>query len=205
MPEIASNNSSPPAKQQKIGRWKMLAVLAVCASPIFASYFTYYVIKPSSRTNYGELLDPRQYPIPTLEGKKLSGDPIELNKFQGKWIMLQVGPAACASDCQDKLFQMRQLRLTQGKEKDRVERVWLITDNAALDTMLMREYDGTHMLRVNPQQLKQWLPTQANTQAQDHLYMIDPLGNLMMRFPAQADPNKMKKDLSRLLKASKIG
>ena len=205
MPELASNNPLQPAKRQKIGRWKMLAVLTVCASPIIASYFTYYVIKPSSRTNYGELIDPRQYPIPKLTGAKLSGDPIELTAFQGKWVMLQVGPAACAKDCQDKLFQMRQLRLTQGKERERVERVWLITDNQALDTVLMREYDGTHMLRVNPQQLKQWLPTEANTQAQDHLYMIDPLGNLMMRFPANADPNKMKKDLSRLLKASKIG
>ncbi len=194
-----------PKPNQKIGRWKMLAVVLVCASPIIASYFTYYVIKPSSRTNYGTLLDPRLYPVPQLAASKLDGASFELSKLKGKWLMVQVAPGACAADCQEHLFQMRQLRLTQGKEMDRIERVWLISDQEPIDTMLLRQYDGTHFLRVNPQLAKQWLPVDGNTTMMDHVYMVDPMGNLMMRFPKQADPNKMKKDISRLLKASKVG
>ena len=100
---------------------------------------------------------------------------------------------------------MRQLRLTQGKEMDRIERVWLITDDAALDIALLKKYDGTRLLRVDPQKLAAWLPVKEDTQPSDHLYMIDPLGNLMMRFPKDPDANKIKKDITRLLKASSIG
>jgi hypothetical protein len=128
-----------------------------------------------------------------------------LEAYQGKWIMLQVGNADCTESCAKKLHDMRQLRLAQGKEMDRIERVWLITDAKPLDTMLMREYDGTRMLRANPDQVKAWLPVDEGTTVFDHIYMIDPLGNLMMRFPKDADPNKIKKDLNKLLKASAIG
>lgn len=187
------------------GRWKLYLILAVCAAPIIFSYFTYYVIKPQSRTNYGDLLDPRNYPIPALGTTLLDGKPITLDAYKGKWMMLQVDKAECAAACQTKLYDMRQLRLTQGKNMDRIERVWLITDDQPLDTILIREYDGTHMLRVNVQALKKWLPVDAGTTIADHIYLIDPLGNLMMRYPKDADPNKIKKDLGKLLKASAIG
>lgn len=193
------------SKQKKLGRWKMLAVLAVCASPLIASYFAYYVVKPSGRTNYGTLLDPRAYPMPRLGSTGLDGKPVELDAYQGKWIMLQVDSGKCEAACQKKLYDMRQLRTAQGKERERVERVWLITDQEPLDTILMREYDGTRMLRVKPDALQAWLPLDQGTVLADHIYMIDPLGNLMMRFPKDADPNRIKKDLGRLLKASKIG
>ena len=187
------------------GRWKLFAILAVCASPLIASYFTYYVLKPQARTNYGTLLDPRQHPMPALNASTLDGKPAALDAYQGKWIMLQVNDADCQQACREKLFEMRQLRLTQGREQSRIERVWLVTDEQPVETILLREYDGTHLLRVKPEMLKAWLPTEPGTSPVDHLYMIDPLGNLMMRFPKDADPNKIKKDLSRLLKASSIG
>jgi hypothetical protein len=190
------------------GRWKLLAVLAVCAAPMIASYLTYYVIKPSGRTNYGSLIDPRQYPIPALASTSLDGKPAGLDAFKGKWIMLQVGGGDCQLDCRTRLLNMRQLRLMQGKEMDRIERVWLITDAQPLDTVLMREYDGTRMLRAQAEAVNKWLPLELENgadRASDHLYLIDPLGNLMMRFPKDADPNKVKKDLYKLLKASAIG
>ncbi len=191
--------------QQKKGRWKLFLVIAICASPLIASYLTYYVIKPQGRTNYGALIDPRAYPIPALGATTLDGRPTNLDALKGKWIMLRVGSADCDVTCETQLSNMRQLRLAQGKEMARVERVWLITDNAPLETLLMREYDGTYMLRVKPEVVKAWLPVEQETVASEHLYVIDPLGNLMMRFPKDADPNKMKKDLARLLKASRIG
>lgn len=191
--------------QQRTGRWKLFAVLAICAAPLIASYFTYYVVKPQSRTNYGALIDPRVYPMPVLQASTLDGQRQELNAWKGKWIMLQVSNGDCEEPCRKRLHDMRQLRLAQGKDMDRIERVWLITDNTPLETMLMREYDGTQMLRVNPALVQKWLPVDGGTRVEDHIYMIDPLGNLMMRFPKDADPNKMKKDIAKLLKASRIG
>lgn len=192
-------------KQKTKGRWKLLAVLAVCASPIIASYLTYYVIKPQSRTNYGTLIDPRAHPIPALGTTTLDGKQTSLEAYKGKWIMLHVNEAECQEPCRKKMYEMRQLRLAQGKDMSRVERVWLITDKEPIETMLMREYDGTNMLRAKPELVKNWLPTEQGTTVEDHIYMIDPLGNLMMRFPKNADANKIKKDIGKLLKASRIG
>ncbi|MGV3654199.1 MAG: SCO family protein [Noviherbaspirillum sp.] len=177
----------------------------ICAAPLVASYLTYYVIKPQGRTNYGELLDPRSHPMPELVATALDGKPDSLQAYHGKWIMLQADGAACDEACQKKLYYMRQLRLTQGKDMDRIERVWLITDDQPLETMILREYDGTRFLRARPDQLQAWLPAAPGASISDHIYMIDPLGNLMMRFPKDADPNRIKKDLTRLMKASRIG
>jgi hypothetical protein len=204
-----SNQPTKPAESKPInqhaGRWKLFAVLAVCAAPMILSYFYYYVVKPEGRTNYGALIDPRNYPIPPLGSVALDGKPAALEDYKGKWIMLQIDGGECAEPCRQKLFTMRQLRLTTGKDRDRVERVWAILDDKPLDTVLMREYDGTRLLRVKPEAIKAWLPVETGTSVTDHIYMIDPLGNLMMRFPKDPDPNRMKKDLQRLLKASKIG
>jgi cytochrome oxidase Cu insertion factor (SCO1/SenC/PrrC family) len=191
---------------QHAGRWKLFAVIAVCAAPVIASYLTYYVIKPSGRTNYGDFIESALHSIPTdLATTSLDGKPMPLNGLEGKWIMLQVDSGNCAEPCRTKLYDMRQLRLTQGRERDRIERVWLITDDTPLDTVLMREYDGTRMLRANAAAVAKWLPTAPGATDVDHLYLIDPLGRLMMRFPKNANPNKIKKDLGRVLAASSIG
>jgi hypothetical protein len=189
-----------------MGRLKLLAVLAVCAGPIIASYITYYIIKPQGRTNYGELIDPRQYPIPAMASTTLDGAPRGLDAYKGKWIMLKVGPSDCQQACQDQLFAMRQLRTMQGKEMERIERVWLITDQEPLDTMLLRVNDGTRMLRAPRDAVQRWLPLEGQgDRPEEHIYLIDPLGHLMMRFPKNPDPSRVKKDLGKLLKASAIG
>ena len=196
------------------GRWKLLLVLAVCAAPLVGSYLTYYVIKPKGGvTNFGALIDPRDHPIPAMASTTLDGKPATLDNYKGKWIMLKVGPSDCKQDCQDQLFAMRQLRTMQGKEMERIERVWMITDDQPLDTLLMRVNDGTRMLRAPAAVVDKWLPLEqgAGDRVSDHVYLIDPLGNLMMRFPKGAvssDTEKVKKvhkDISKLLKASAIG
>ncbi|MFC3177411.1 cytochrome C oxidase subunit I [Undibacterium amnicola] len=187
------------------GRWKLLAVLAVCASPLIASYFTYYVIKPGPKNNYGSLIDPRQHPMPTLGLQSEEGKVIELSSLKGKWLILQIDDASCAEVCQRKLLEIRQLRLAQGKNMDRIERVWLITDAQAVAEKLKPGIAGTHLLRSDKSKLEKWLPTELGTNLHDHIYLVDPLGNLMMRYPKDADPNKIKKDLSKLLRASAIG
>ncbi|MDB5958738.1 MAG: cytochrome oxidase subunit [Massilia sp.] len=202
-------------RQTRTGRWKLFAVLAVCAAPLIFSYLTYYVIKPTGRTNYGELIDPRAHPIPVLGATSLDGKPTELTAWQGKWLMLKAGPSACAKPCMDQMFAMRQLRAMQGKEMERIERVWLITDQAPLETVLIRELDGMRMLRASAAAVSGWLPHTAGAPLESSIYLIDPLGHLMMRFPpppagateAQAVEHyaKIKKDIAKVLKASAIG
>ncbi|MFZ6692775.1 SCO family protein [Undibacterium sp. SXout20W] len=194
------------------GRWRLFLIIAICAAPMIASYISYYIIKPTGRTNYGTILDPRAYPTPDLKAKLLGENttPTTLQKtgleaYRGKWIMLSIDSAACADACQKKLIDVRQLRLTQGKDMDRIERVWLLTDEQPIATTLLREHDGMHVLHVDEKALKAWLPVTGETQITDHIYLIDPLGNLMMRFPKDANPNLIKKDLTKLLRASAIG
>jgi hypothetical protein len=202
-------------KQKMRGRWKLLAVLAVCAAPMIFSYLTYYVIKPQARTNFGTLLDPRAHPIPPLGATTLDAKPASLDAYKGKWVMLKVGPSACPKDCMDQMFAMQQVRSMTGKEMGRIERVWLITDSAPLDTMLLRQLDGMRILRAPAAAVAGWLPPEPGAALEDGLWLIDPLGNLMMRFPkvpanaAEADKvqhyAKVKKDIGKLLKASAIG
>jgi hypothetical protein len=207
-PTLQADGTVPVPAARKRGRWMLILVLLVCASPLIASYFTYYVLKPDKRTNYGTLIDQRAHPVPALATTTVDGRPQSLQALQGKWIMLMTAPGTCPQTCRQQLLAMRQLRLMQGKEMDRIERVWLITDREPLDTIIMREFDGTHMLRADGAAVAAWLPADAGTTSADHLYLIDPLGHLMMRFPQ--DPQlqqvrKVYKDINKLLKASAVG
>jgi peroxiredoxin len=184
---------------------KLWLVLLVCVAPLVAAYVTYYIIKPQSRTNYGTLLDPAKYPMPQVEGINHEGKKQPLTQWKGKWVLLQVGPSLCEEVCQKNLYHLRQLRLAQGKERDRLVRVWLVTDGASPSQKVMQEHEGLNTLAVSEAVLDQWLPREVGAQWADHIYIIDPLGNLMMRYPKNSDPNKMKKDISKLLKASSIG
>jgi peroxiredoxin len=215
-PEPASPGAKPIAPSQstvKRSRRTMWLVLLVCAAPIIASYLAFYVIKPEKRNNYGGFIDARTHPIPAaLHTATLDGKPQPLEAFKGKWVMLMAAPADCPDACQKQLFALRQLRTMQGKEMNRIERVWLITDREPLDTFVIREYDGTHMLRADPQAVAAWLPVEAGTGITDHIYLIDPLGHLMMVFPKDPNPaktylhmQKVYKDINKLLKASAIG
>ena len=198
-------NVNQVENQRRRGRWSMFAVLLVCAAPILASYLTYFFIKPEGRTNYGDLIDPRQYPIPAMASTSLDGRPVTLADYQGKWIMLKVGGSACDQKCQDMLFAMRQLRTMQGKDAERIERVWLITDNEPMETFMLRVNDGTRFVRAPADVVNKWLPLEQGGKVEEHIYLIDPLGHLMMRFPKDAEPSKVKKDMVKLLKASAIG
>ena len=188
-------------------RYRMLyLLLAVCVAPVIASYTAYYLLPPAGRTNYGALVEP-QRPLPALSLRRLDGTAVEAASLRGSWLMVQVDGGECDAACAKKLWQMRQVRLTTGKDADRVGRVWLIVDEAPLASSVMREYDGTMFLRARADEVAAFLPLPAGPGARlaDHIWLIDPLGNLMMRWPKDADPNRMKKDLIRLLKASGIG
>jgi len=192
------------AQRTRMGRWKMLAMMLICASPVIASYFTYYVVRPEGRRNYGELIQP-QKDMPQVSAKDLKGEPVPLTSLKGQWLLVNVSSGACAERCQQNLYFQRQLREILGRDKDRLDRVWLITDNAPVAQTLLPALNLAHVLRLDLSTVQSWIHPAPGQQLHDHLYVIDPMGNFMMRFPANMDvpsASKAKKDLERLLKAS---
>lgn len=213
IPSTAATHATESTDATRRGRRTFWLLLLVCLAPVLASYVTFYVIKPEKRNNYGAIIDARTHEVPAaLAATTLDGRPQPLDTFKGKWVLLLAAPADCDDTCKRQLFAMRQLRTMQGKEMDRIERVWLVTDRQPLETMTIREFDGTHMLRADAQAVAGWLPVDAGTTLVDHIYVIDPLGHLMMAFPKDPDPSrtydhmkKVSRDINKLLKASSIG
>ena len=192
------------AQRTRIGRWKMLAMLLVCASPVIASYFTYYVIRPEARRNHGELIDP-QKDMPQVSAKDLQGRDVPLTSLKGQWLLVNVSSGACEDRCQQNLYFQRQLREVLGREKDRMDRVWLVIDQAPVAEGLLPALHMAHVLRLDEATVNRWISPAQGQVLQDHLYVVDPMGNFMMRFPANMDvanASKAKRDLERLLKAS---
>jgi hypothetical protein len=183
------------------GRLKMLAVLLVCATPVIASYFTYHVLRPEGRRNYGELIEP-QRSLPGWSGTDVQGREVPLASLKDQWLLVSVADSTCDAACERQLYVQRQLRLGLGKEKDRLDWVWLRTGDTELRPELREATATATVLRVDPAKLAAWLEPAPGHKLADHLYVVDPLGHWMMRFPAGADPAKVRRDIERLLRAS---
>ena len=182
----------------------MFAILLVCAAPVLASYFTYYVVRPEGRRNYGELIDP-QRPLPAFKSLGAQGQSVPMTALKGQWLLLSVAGGRCDATCQQHLYFQRQLRESLGKEKDRLDWIWLVNDEAPIPEALQAALKGATLLRVAAPDLAQWLVAAPGQQLSDHLYVVDPLGNWMLRFPAAMDAAaaaQAKRDLVRLLRAS---
>lgn len=202
---VAAEVAVEDAARTRSGRWRLLLVLLVCAAPVIASYLTYYVIRPQTgQTAYGELINP-QRPLPAWSGRDLQGREVPLASLQGQWLFMVVGSAACNLDCESLLYVQRQLHKALGKEQDKFERVWLVTDDAPVSPKLVEALQGATILRVDAAALSQWLQPAGGRQLSDHLYLVDPMGHWMMRFPPHPDTAaaaKIKRDLERLLRAA---
>ena len=194
----------PNPDQTKNGRLKMLMVLLLCAAPVVASYFTYYVIRPEGRRNFGELINP-QRTTPPLIATNLDGQSVNLQTLKGQWLLVSVSGGACDAACQNHLYLQRQLRESLGKEKERLDWVWLISDAAPVSSTLLPALKGATVLRLPAEQLGSWLQPAKGQSLSDQLYVIDPMSNWMMRFPPSFNAEaaaKAKRDIERLLRAS---
>ena len=192
------------ARQTASGRLRMLLVLLVCAAPVIASYLTYYVVRPQSLRSFGELILPVAA-MPDLQAKDLKGQTVALSSLKKQWLLVSVAGGACPAECQQNLFLQRQTRAALGRERDRTDWVWLVTDDAPLDAALLVGLQDAIVLRVPQAEVSQWLKPQAASKLEDHLYLVDPNGDWMMRFPARLQIDqapKMRKDWDRLLRAS---
>ena len=195
----SDREDAAPASRPRRNRIVLWLVLALCAAPIIASFVAYYWLRPSGHVNYGELIPPRAMPAETL--KTLDGKTFEWKHIGREWVLVIADSAKCDERCREKLVYTRQVRLAQAKEAERIERVWLLTDDGTPDAALLAEQPGLRVVRAADSEALRALPALSTPAA--HIYVLDPLGNLMMRFPERPDPRRMLKDLSRLLRHSK--
>lgn len=192
------------ASRTRMGRLRLLLIVLVCAAPVIASYVTYYWIRPQGTRVFGDLIDP-QRPLPALIATDLKGQPVDVAPLRGQWLFIAVSQGACELDCENLLYVQRQLHKALGKEADKLDRVYLISNQAPVKPQLVEALQGATVLRVDDAQLTQWLVPAQGRHLSDHLYLVDPMGNWMMRFPPHPDAAaaaKIKRDLERLMRAA---
>ena len=194
-------------------------ILIISLAPVVFALLAYYVpslgLRPEGHTNYGTLLSP-QRPIPSAEAlplRTLEGTAMDLASLEGRWLLVSADEGACPESCVEKLFILRNSHASQGKNVERLARVWFVTDDAPVPAEVLNAYQGTHMLRVDPDALARFLapqavglpPAERDAALRGPMWIIDPLGNLMMAFPPKADPLQVRDDIIKLVRNSRIG
>jgi len=212
------SGAGPDCRRQRgfVNSRQALVLLALLfLMPVLVSYLMHLSAehgwRPAGTTNKGSLIQP---PLPlTLPAGLVSatGEPVSQDFLGGKWTLVYIDDAACGEKCHNRLYQMRQVRLAQGENLRRVQRLFLVTgasDDTDLSTILA-DYPEMAAARLSPDQAAAIAPMFSvegiSMQGADNIYLVDPLGNLMMYYPPDIDPRGMIQDLQRLLKYSHIG
>lgn len=179
-------------------RLKLILMALVILSPIvISSYLHRSNFRPGHTINYGKLLEikPLQGEATTLDNKIFRS-----KQLKGVWSLIMIDSGQCDAYCQEKLYTMRQVRLAQNVDKDKVQRVWLINDDVRPSQEIIDKYKGTRLVLANGRDLLKEFPFE--NRSADHIYVVDPMGNLMMRYPDKPDAQKIVNDLKRLIKLS---
>ncbi|MEI2415413.1 hypothetical protein V8Z80_04440 [Orrella sp. JC864] len=190
----------------------LIAILLVTLAPIVGAFVVYFNPQwwPSQATNYGQLVTP-QRPMPeagALALATLDGQPFDLNSLKGEWLLVAADTAECDEACARKLFVLRNSHASQGKNVDRLRRVWFILDDGPVPQKVLDAYRGTVMVRARREQLEPFLldgTPHAGQGLRGPMWIIDPNGNLILQYPDQADPLGFRKDVSKLVYNSRIG
>jgi cytochrome oxidase Cu insertion factor (SCO1/SenC/PrrC family) len=200
----------------------LVGLAALFFAPIALSFYLYYghsTLKPVSHVNRGTLIvPPHTVPeggLPLLR----SGVPTDAAFLRSKWTLLYVNLGPCAEQCRRKLYDTRQVRTALDRDMTRVQRVfvtsadccdadWLEHEHPDLIAVLAAPADGRELTTPGSgAPLLTSLPTFDSIPAgrADRVYVIDPLGNLMMTYPSDFQPKGLLEDMHRLLKLSHIG
>lgn len=193
MTEEAQPQATRPEARSRRTLW---LIAAVALAPVLLSYTIYYVFPREAGANYGTLLPTA--PAPAIAGTASDGTPFRLEDLRGRWVLLAAGASGCDTECEQALYATRQARAMQGKDQDRIVRVWLDAGGDAIAAGRMEE-PGLVIVRVSP------AVAGALPQAGKGIVLLDPLGNMVLAYPAAPDIKGLAKDLARLLRASRIG
>ena len=206
---------TPSARQLRYRNLRMVAALAALFfTPLLASYWLYYGMgwRPSGQINHGELIQPPR-PLPRVDlprvpidagaAKELPGaDP---TLFRGEWTLVYIGDGGCDASCHQTLYVMRQTRLALGADQTRVAGVFLVTADCCAKDYLAREHARMTVLDASGAAAGPLLSRFPTGARQQTLFIVDPLGNLMMRYDVRRAPGGLLVDLKRLLELSQIG
>lgn len=182
-------------------------------APLAVSFYLYYGPsgwRPDRRVNHGDLIDPPR-PLPDVSLPILGRDagPTKSDFLKGKWTLLYVGPGSCSARCRSDLYNTRQVRMALNRDMDRVQRVFIADGECCDRQFLEAQHPDLVTVRATPgaAPLLGLLPTFDGVAAvaADRIYVIDPLGNLMMSYAPDAKPKGMLEDLKRLLGLSHVG
>jgi hypothetical protein len=184
--------------RRRKARRTLAALALICAAPVVASYVAYYMLHPAQRTNYGEL---EAKPAPEIVGATADGAPWRLSSLRGRWVLLVLDADGCDRVCERALYATRQARTIQGGEQDRIARVLLQPAGAVPPSAAVRaQQPGLTVAQADPRQWTSLLSGEAQS-----ILLVDPLGNLVLRYPPDPDIRRLARDLERVLKASRIG
>lgn len=195
-------------------RGKLILIVALCVAPVIASYLAYYVFPPTGRVHYGALIEPsigvddlavRSRPPASDAGATRTDDAASFAALRGRWALVMMAPGACGGECAQRLYAIRQIRLALGRDAERVERVWLVTDDQPPSADLLAQHSGLRVWLAPLPALRERFASGERPDGLERIFLLDPRGQLIMDFPPGADPSRIRKDLARLLKISRIG
>jgi len=197
-------SAAAEAAQIKAGKRVLLLVAVLLLLPVLAASALYFSgWRPTQTGNHGELLQPPRA-LPAEAFLDRNGKPLPATDMQDKWIMLFVGGASCNDHCRAQVRLMRQVQVAQNKEMGRIRRVVLAPDAAALAAYAQEDGDELRAPDLLLLRLTDAL-TPLLADSVNRIVLIDPLGNVMMRYSAAHDGKGMYKDIERLLKYSWAG
>lgn len=186
-----------PAHAGRGGRRTLLFIALAVIAPVALAYVVYYLAPRETFTNYGELLPTKT--APAIVATRSDGAALRIDAPSGAWWLVIAADGACDAVCAQQLYATRQARTIQGRERERVQRVWLVTGSAAPSQALLAEHPDLVVARTTAEQ------TALLPHGSAAIYLIDPLANQVLAWPADPDIKAMAADLARVLKASRIG
>jgi cytochrome oxidase Cu insertion factor (SCO1/SenC/PrrC family) len=176
--------------------------------PLALSFVLYYggLWRPQGGTNKGELINPPR-PLPTMGLTLADGTQSAPEILQGKWTWAYIGDGQCDARCRAALTDTRQARLLLSEKINRVQRVFFATGECCDMPYLNREHPGLIVARFDKPELTAafLLDAQVSPDEAGRIYLIDPLGNLMMSYAPDAPSMGLLEDIKKLLKLSHIG
>ncbi len=198
--------NTPPSTFRRM--LPMVLLFVLFAAPLVAAYL-WRPAPDAATSNFGQLVTPPRAPL-NIQLQTLKDEPLAFSGLKGKWTLLYVGNEDCDKVCIDNLYKIDRVRLTQAKKMKRVQNVYIAPEQ--VDPQIVRQrisaYTGLIGLRISTAsraEMAKYFERGGHGPLHQRIYVIDPIGNLMMSYPADADPSGMRRDLARLLKASQIG
>lgn len=204
-------NEQTESKARASNRTKIVLVAIIFLTPVvIATVLKLTGWRPAQTGNYGELIQPAR-PMENVKFRTPGGDRVAINDYRHKWLMVTFGTGVCDKLCEANISKMRRVHIATGKHHGRIKRLLVVTSKASSNLQKIMKAYPEMAVAAGPAEAIRNMASQLRTKdgnaldGLNRIYLIDPLGNFMMTYDMNADPGRMRKDLSRLLRVSHVG